>query len=54
MREYASDNIDCVLLGCAGMAGLDEKLHAEFPHIVFIDSVKAGVEFLVSLTRLGH
>lgn len=54
LREYASDNIDCVLLGCAGMAGLDEKLHAEFPHIVFIDSVKAGVEFLVSLTRLGH
>lgn len=53
LREYASENIDCVLLGCAGMAGLDAKLHEKFPHIVFIDSVKAGVEFLTSLTRLG-
>lgn len=54
LREYAEDHIDCVLLGCAGMAGLDEKLRAKFPSIVFIDSVKAGVEFLVSLTRLGQ
>lgn len=52
-EEYSNDNIDCVLLGCAGMAGLDEKLTADFPHIKFIDSVKAGVEFLNTLIRIN-
>lgn len=50
-KEYADDNINCVLLGCAGMAGLDEKLHESFPGVQFIDSVKVGVEFLTGLIR---
>lgn len=50
-REYAEDNINCVLLGCAGMAGLDEKLNESFPEVQFIDSVKVGVEFLAGLIR---
>lgn len=49
--EYAQDGIDCVLLGCAGMAGLDEKLASTFPGVQFIDSVKIGVEFLTGLIR---
>lgn len=53
LDEYRHDNIDCVLLGCAGMAGLDEKLSAKFPGIVFVDSVKIGVEFLTGLMRFG-
>lgn len=44
--------IDCVLLGCAGMAGLDKKLLDHFPGIVFIDSVKAGVNFLTASINL--
>lgn len=50
-KEYAHDNINCVLLGCAGMAGLDEKLNESFPEVQFIDSVKVGVEFLTGLIR---
>lgn len=42
---------DCVLLGCAGMAGLDEKLSQKFPDVLFIDSTKIGVELLSSLVR---
>ncbi|OBA21857.1 hypothetical protein METBIDRAFT_138567 [Metschnikowia bicuspidata var. bicuspidata NRRL YB-4993] len=49
LQEYKDDHIDCVLLGCAGMAGLDDKLSAMYPHIEFVDSCKAGVAFLVSL-----
>lgn len=49
LHEYQNDNIDCVLLGCAGMAGLDEKLAELYPHIEFVDSCKAGVAFLLSL-----
>lgn len=49
LQEYKEDSIDCVLLGCAGMSGLDEKLSARFPGIVFVDSVKIGVEFLTGL-----
>lgn len=51
LEEYKDSNIDCVLLGCAGMAGLDDKLAASFPHIKFIDSVKVGVELLGALIR---
>ncbi|WPK24903.1 hypothetical protein PUMCH_002202 [Australozyma saopauloensis] len=50
--EYKEDKIDAVLLGCAGMAGLDEKLLALYPEVVFVDSCKVGVEFLSALTRL--
>lgn len=50
--EYKADKIDAVLLGCAGMAGLDEKLLALYPGVVFIDSVKVGVEFLLALMRM--
>lgn len=49
--KYAADDIDCVLLGCAGMAGLDSKLTEVLPHIQFVDSVKIGVELLVALAR---
>ncbi|KAK7684875.1 hypothetical protein QCA50_012124 [Cerrena zonata] len=51
--EYANDHIDCILLGCAGMAGLDSKLSQAFPQIQFIDSVKVGVEFLTSIIRFN-
>lgn len=50
-REIIGDDINCVLLGCAGMAGLDEKLLEKFPGVVFVDSVKIGVEVLVSLVK---
>lgn len=50
-KEYVHDEINCVLLGCAGMAGLDEKLSSSFPNILFIDCVKVGVEFLTGLIR---
>lgn len=49
LKEYQNDGIDCVLLGCAGMAGLDTKLGEKYPELEFIDSVKAGVSFLVLL-----
>lgn len=53
LDEYANDSIDCVLLGCAGMAGLDSKLTEAFPGIQFIDSVKIGVELLTGLVRFN-
>lgn len=53
LKEYEDDNIDCILLGCAGMATLDTQLSKKFPHIKFIDSVKIGVELLSSLIRFN-
>lgn len=49
LDEY--HDVKCVLLGCAGMAGLDQKLGNSFPGIRFIDSVKIGIQFLESLVR---
>lgn len=48
---YRDDKIDCVLLGCAGMAGLDDQLSRHFPGVKFIDSVKIGVDLLTALVR---
>mgnify|MGYP004708584401 FL=1 len=52
--EYSELHIDCVLLGCAGMAGLDEKLTAKFPGVKFVDSCKVGVEILGGLIRFNR
>ncbi|KAI3405628.2 DCG1 [Candida oxycetoniae] len=50
-NEYSQENINCVLLGCAGMAGLDSKLSTDFPSITFVDCVKSATELLCSLVR---
>ena len=44
-------DVDCILLGCAGLAGLDAKLAADFPHIRFVDSVKVAGTMLHSLVQ---
>lgn len=51
-NEY--QDVGCVLLGCAGMAGLDRKLGEKFPNVRFIDSVKIGIEQLTTLIRLDR
>lgn len=40
-----------ILLGCAGLSGLESKLEKEIPGVKFIDSVKIGVELLNALVR---
>ncbi len=40
-----------ILLGCAGLSGLEKKLEAEFEDVKFIDSVKFGSELLNTLVR---
>lgn len=49
LNQYES--VNCVLLGCAGMVGLDIKLSALFSQVKFIDSIKVGCEFLGVLVR---
>lgn len=50
-QQTKGNNIDCILLGCAGMAGLDLKLTKLFPHIKFVDSVRVSTELLSSIVR---
>ena len=52
--QYKADNIDCVLLGCAGMAGLNKKLSSDFPGVLFIDSVEIALELLIGLVRFSN
>lgn len=51
--QYKEDSIGCVLLGCAGMAGLNTKLSSDFPGILFVDSVEIALEFLIGLVRFS-
>lgn len=45
-------DVKCILLGCAGMAGLDKKLLQIFPRVKFVDSGKAGVAFCAAMMRV--
>lgn len=40
-----------ILLGCAGLSGLDEKFGPLYPDIIFVDSVKVGIQLLVALVN---
>ncbi|KAH3673333.1 hypothetical protein WICMUC_003793 [Wickerhamomyces mucosus] len=42
---------EIILLGCAGLSGLEPKLKKSFPGVQFIDTVKIGSELLVSFSR---
>lgn len=50
MQKLIPHDVNNVILGCAGMSGLDEKLKHIFK-INFIDPVAVGVEFLVAHVR---
>ncbi|CCH41151.1 Glutamate racemase [Wickerhamomyces ciferrii] len=43
-----------ILLGCAGLSGLENKLEAEFDNVKFIDSVAFGSELLNTLVRFDN
>jgi allantoin racemase len=45
------DGADCIVLGCAGMAALAEKLWAQF-QVPVVDGVAAGVALATALARL--
>lgn len=56
-----SGNVDCVIMGCAGMAGLEEiiwtTIKAEYgeqraKHVYILDGIRAGVEILQSMLRM--
>lgn len=43
------EGVDVVLLGCAGLSGLDEKFGPLYPKLQFVDSVRVGVTMLVAV-----
>jgi allantoin racemase len=51
-RALADDGVDCIVLGCAGMAGMAERLSNRY-RVPVVDGVAAGVAFAVALARLG-
>lgn len=51
-QALKEDGADCVVLGCAGMADMAERLSARF-QVPVIDGVKAAAAFALVLARLG-
>lgn len=51
-RALTEDRADAIVLGCAGMAGMAERLAARH-RVPVIDGVAAGVAFAIALARLG-
>jgi allantoin racemase len=49
-RAVAEDDIDCILLGCAGMAKLTATLRREF-RVPIIDGVEAATRLCAALAR---
>jgi allantoin racemase len=50
-QALADDDVDCIVLGCAGMADLAERFSKRF-QVPVIDGVAAGVVFAVALAAL--
>lgn len=42
-----------IILGCAGLSGLESKLKAAIPGVQFVDSVKIGTELLNTIVRFS-
>jgi allantoin racemase len=51
-RALKEDGADTIVLGCAGMAGMAERLAAKY-RVPVVDGVAAGVAFVTALARLG-
>lgn len=43
-----------IILGCAGFSGMDHKFRRDVPGVVFIDTVKCGIETLCSYVRFNE
>lgn len=48
LLELAKDNIDLVILGCAGYSQILPKLKLSAPNLTFVDGVVVGVELLLN------
>lgn len=51
-RAVQDDGAEVIVLGCAGMAGLDARVRAAL-HVPVVESVAAGVSLVGTLARLG-
>ncbi|KAF9565185.1 hypothetical protein CPC08DRAFT_630187 [Agrocybe pediades] len=56
--QIAAKGADVIILGCAGMAGMEEVVkqgvvEAGFPPVRIVDGAKAGVHILAGLARLS-
>ena len=51
-RALSEDGADCIVLGCAGMAGMAARLSAAY-RVPVVDGVAAGVVFATAMARLG-
>lgn len=49
VQELVDQGVRVILLGCAGLSGLDQKFAHIFPDVKFVDSVKVGVYLLYGL-----
>lgn len=47
-----SKNVKIILLGCAGLSTLSNKLKQAFPHIKFVDPVKTGITLLAAYIEI--
>ena len=52
MRAKHEDGIGAIVLGCGGMAGLDEKIRQR-TGVPVVDGVSAAVTIAESLVRMG-
>lgn len=54
IQQLVSKDVRIVLLGCAGLSPLNDKMKADFPMVKFVDSVKIGVRLLIAYIEVGN
>ena len=52
-KTFVQDGADVIVLGCAGMAGLEDAVKAAVNDVVVLDPVKCAVQLASGLIAMG-
>ena len=54
ITQLQNNNVGIILLGCAGLSCLHQKMKRFAPNIKFVDSVKVGIKLLIAYVDIGE
>ncbi|KAG0682037.1 hypothetical protein C6P40_005442 [Pichia californica] len=53
IQQLVDKNVRIILLGCAGLSTLSNKMKSQYPNVKFVDSVKVGIRLLIAYIQVG-
>lgn len=53
IQRLINDDVRIILLGCAGLSTLSNRMKSDYPYVKFVDSVKVGIRLLIAYIQVG-